>query len=445
LARAALREGRLLDAALFARAAALRALADRGELSLHRSVTDREYARLVTDPYRDPLRRVLRAVEAARWARLPEARQVAEAVEAAERLVGGLARALLLLVGGALTLHDAQAQEYRYAPYGDAGLSQTLERAGLEVTWRLRGLGELDGDLEVLWLDTSRVPVTEEGWTALEAWVTSGHVLVLIGSPPSSWGGELVGLEVDEPRLALAGAAWASGLPTPRFPPGPVAAFCGPVLPWVVVRGAPDCPEAALVGQLDVGAGAVLVLADPRFGQNGLLVAPDNEAFLADLLLALQVERPHLLTEPIEVQLATSGVAESADSPTSTLARAELLPFVLQLLLSWLLLVAWKGWPLGLPRGEAGGGRARFVEHVDALARKLQADPVAVSRLQARWVLEWKGGAAVERALMRTGLSREGAAQALAESERLARGEPAEPVAAKRLADKLWSLFQEGA
>lgn len=181
-ARQALAEGRLGDAALYARGAALRRLARRGLVRLHRARTDREYLRAVQPEPETAslLRAVLHAVEDLRWAGRRLNREGAErAVEAAGRILA-VALAALVFVTPA---NGAS----RYGPFGDAAFYDLYEEAGFEVTAYGGRIGDVTDEVDVLILDPTRVPLEDSDLAGLVRWVEEGGVLIQVWSDAAPW------------------------------------------------------------------------------------------------------------------------------------------------------------------------------------------------------------------------------------------------------------------
>ncbi|MCB9675139.1 MAG: hypothetical protein H6737_08475 [Alphaproteobacteria bacterium] len=355
-ARRALAEQRFGEAAVLARGAVLRRLGERRVLKLHRARTDREYLRQ-SGAHRPDLSTVFDVAEQHRWGRIPlDGPRVEGALDAAGRLLAAVA-VLLLWVPGA---HGANE---RYGPAGDAGLQRVLDRHGFDVSFRLRGLEGIDedgSDLDVLVIDTSGLSPTEEGWADIRAWVQQGHVLWIAGSPKGF--PELGSRVSTSGEPVLADDLVDDGLVLPVWPGGPDMGFDGGT-GWVVAEGADPVVVAP------VGAGWVLAVADPVLLWNGSLVDPRNEAFLGDVLYRGQARGWPMADRP-RVHLATMAASESSDNPAQSVRNLRLLPFVLQVLVFWLVLVAWRGWPFAPLADPPSRGRRSFVEHLDALARR---------------------------------------------------------------------------
>ncbi|MEZ4318122.1 MAG: hypothetical protein R3F61_11480 [Myxococcota bacterium] len=358
-ARRALDEGRLGEAAVLARGSVLRRLGERRVLKLHRARTDREYLGQ-SGEHRGPLGEVFEVAEQHRWGRVPlDAPRVRTALEAAARLLAAVA---LLLWGFA-----AHGANERYGPAGDVGLERVLRKHGFEVSFRLRGLEGLDengADLDVLVLDTTGLDPTPEDWASIRRWVELGHVLWVAGAPEGF--PELGSREAVSGEVALYGPLAGEGLETPIWPNGPLLGFTGGE-GWVVSEGANPIVVAP------VGAGVVLAVADPVLLWNGSLVVPANEAFLGEVLVRGQA-RGWPMGEPAIVQLATIAGSRGDQNPATSVMNLRLLPFVIQVLVLWIAIVAWRGWPFAPLADPPSRGRRNFAEHLDALARRYRQD-----------------------------------------------------------------------
>ena len=392
-ARAALAEGRVGEAALLARGAALRHLGDTGRLRLHRSRTDREYVRsLRLEPgLQGDLREILVAVEQHRWGGDPLGEpQAGRALDAVARLLSHGIVGLALWVGIAAGPAEAQTPQ-RYGPDGDAALLEVLEAHGYEAGWRLRSLGDLSEDTDALILDLSEVSPSPDQWAMIRAWTRGGGVLLVggdatVGIPEL---GERASLGLEH-TAELAPPLRGVGLSPPRWPGGPLYAFTGGQ-PWVIPAGD---GALGLVAVVDLGGGVVVGIADPRLLWNGAFVHPANEAFVGDLLYLGQGLRGWPLPTPARVQLATRAAAtpssgSSSPNPLASMSNAHLLPFVLQLLATWALLGLWRGWPFAPLRDPPEAGRLSFSEHVQALGMRwfrLGASRYASVQLASLWL-----------------------------------------------------------
>lgn len=444
-ARGALADGRFGEAVLLARGAALRHLGEVGRLRLHRSRTDREYVREVRrdEPVATDLRAVVAATEDHRFGgRGLESGRAEAAVRAAERLLVVGAVLVALLPATAHGQSDA-----RHRPSGDAALVRLFELHGYEAGYRLSSLLDLDDGDDVLVLDLSGVTPTGEQWEHLREWVFEGAVLVVGGD--ATVGFEELGVYVDlEPGGRPVGRSplLEAGLPVPRWPGGPSAGFeegAGRVLVGVGERG----DEVAAVEVLDVGVGVVVAIADPRLLWNGALVDPDNEVFLGDLAYTGQSMEGWPIPTPARLQLATLSATSAPQSgsganPFRSLANARLLPFVLQLMLLWVLLALWRGLAFGPLTDPKDEGRIDFVEHVQALGTRyarLRASGHAARAMAALWLARL-GPAGLQWAAERAGLPPDRARAWTAEVEARAAGDGHPDPADHEWMEELWRI-----
>ena len=397
-ARAALAEDRLADAVMYARAAALRRLGEGERIRLHRSRTDREYVRSLRKDATSQaeLRLIIAATEAVRWAGRPLTHDRARsALAAAERLLEAIKPiALVALVALGLALHaPAKAQGYdRYKPNGDAALLDVLELYGHDAGWRLRNLVDLDDEVDVLFLDLTSIDPSEAHWDHMRSWVEEGGVLVVGGDAREGLPelGEIAFAGPDDP-LRLDPAFAAAGMPLPRWPGREVVGYDGAGRGLVVTESGRVAP----ILLLDLGAGAVVAVADQGLLWNGAFVHPDNERFVGDLVYTGQVVEGWPVHTPARVQLATWAAASDPDdsgdtnNPFGALAQAGLLAFMIQLLATWILAGLWRGWPFAPLRDRATVGRTAFVDHIAALGTRhwrLGARAYAARESAAYWL-----------------------------------------------------------
>lgn len=384
-AQACLAAGQLGEAVVWARGAALRRLARRGVLTLHKARTDREYLGRVREDadVQEALGTVLRAVEDHRWAaRVLSADLAAQAVAAAARILAALFLAWVLLSPGV-----AQASR-RHAPDGDAALYAVVQAAGFTLADDVDALSKLDPSVGLVVLDLTALSPSAADWEALVKWVGEGGVLVL-GGDPAPWRdlmgsaepafldalGGAVRPQLGVPNTRSRGLARRQGVVAPVWPEEPGWQWCGARGErLVVVRpGGPEapplrCASPVYVQALAEGLGWVVSVADPAILRNAAMVVPANRTFLPDLLWAGHREGYWSLPRGTRVLMATRMLA-SPPTPVGSLAHARLLPFVVHLLVLWALLAAWRGWPLSPLRDEAEEGRLDFVEHARALGR----------------------------------------------------------------------------
>ncbi|TNE85767.1 MAG: DUF4129 domain-containing protein [Deltaproteobacteria bacterium] len=432
-ARRALDEGRLEDAVLFARSAALRALGDAGRVRLHRSRTDREYARMVrsdTEVY-TPLREIFRAVERVRWGReRPTADRVRAVFAAAERILG-VALALLLV----LTLTGANNDD-RYGAEGDAALFDLYQRYGYDAHWRMRALSKLDGEVDVLVLDLSRVSLVDGDREVLRRWVGDGGVLLVAGDAEMVFDelGEVTLID-DASSLAPSVASW---LDTPPTLPQPALTYAmGTGRTWVQ-HGTGDLVEA-----MTWGNGGIVAFPDARLFTNAALMYPENERLLGMAPLLGSWTSLWSLERVPRLEIATLNAA-AAESPMDSLRNAQLLPIVLQLLLLAIVAAVWKGTPFRPLRDPPEEGRRSFAEHVRALgdhyARRGGSRRAASA--YAQLLLATRGRHALLEAARRHGATGEEAAAFVQRVEACANepDAPADPAEDLALMEELWKI-----
>lgn len=448
-ARAALAGGRVEEAVLLSRGAALRRLAEAGKLLLHRSRTDREYQRsLRSDPsLQTELRSILGAVEAVRWGgRSLDGGRVAEVVRAAERIVKALAAVALLVLSAP---NEAAASSYESD--GEAALAEVLRIWGFDVGWRLTPLSELDDATDVLVIDADHgVVPDDEQWEHIRDWVAAGGVLVALGDVSDAW--VEFGSRVPAPegvRPTLDPAYRAAGLALPEWPGGPGWVYNGPCRPLVAV----DAPagsafaQSAAVCLSDLGAGAVVAIADPRVVRNAGLVKDANVRFAGDLLYLGQSVDGWALSSPPRVQLATRmAVREQSNAPSSSplasLATSGLLLFLVQLLATWGLAMLHAGWPFAPLRDPREPGRVAFSEHVEALGTRWyrrRESGYALHRLSSFW-LNRLGREGLISAARRAGYPADSARAWAQEIERAASAPPPSSRADLEHMEELWRV-----
>lgn len=429
-ARQALAEGRADDAVLLARAALLRTLAERGALVLDPARTDREYARALRGkPAEAGVRELVGYVEGIRWGgRGVGAEVAARAIAAAERVIVGAVALILLLAA-------PEARAGRYGPDGDAALRPMFERAGYEASWRLRGLGEIEDDLDVLVLDAEAVALDTADRAALRAWVERGGLLVVAGELPDGF--PEVGPRIEVPPSSVSiGPDAPLGLPVPRWPLGIGAAYeGGSAERWVVT---PEGHGAVLAAR--VGEGGLIAIADGRLLSNGALLVRRNEGFLLAGPMLGDSRGDWSLPPAPRLQIATRGGSD-AQSPMGALWSGRLLPLVLQLLFVGALVALWRGWPFAPLREPPRGERASFAEHVRALGLRY-ARGRATARalaLSGGWWLDRLGREGFLAAARKAGLP-EGRGEALLVSIVAARADSAGTAATLKDLEDLWTL-----
>lgn len=429
-AEAAFRAGDYAGAVLRAREAVWARLRGVGKLARDEHLTDRQLLTGFVGEAEevDDLRAVVREVERLQWAgratREGSARRV---LDGARRLITRLAPLFLVAV-----LLGAGGDD-RYGPDGDAGLIELYRQRGYQAQWRLRGLGDLGDELDLLVIDLREVEPDAAIWAEIRSWVEDGGVLLAGGEVERGFP------ELGE-RVPLAAGAGGEAAPwlsdwmwSPKWSGGPRAGWRDAAGDAWVVAVAPTEPNAAwraadappvLIQSLSLGEGAVIAIADGSLLTNASLIRPENEIFLA---LAPRVGVwtglwGELLPE--RVQLATRAGAAgdgAAQRMLDALRSARLLPFVLQALF-WVALAAWwRGRHFGVaPYADrpAETTRARLAEHALALAdrwREVEAVEVAGRRTALYW---WRrlGSSGLRGAAERSGRS---AAEARSFAERV--------------------------
>ncbi len=382
-AAAALEAGRFAETIERSRAAALRALGTAGRIRLHRSRTDRDYAReLRPDVELSPvLRVVLTHAESVRWARRPSSREDAvAALTAARSVLGAVLPALLFFVA-----FPAFADE-RWEPDGDAALYDVVDAGAWVTDRRAIAWDALDSDDHLVVLDTTAVWITDDDATSLMAWVHDGGLLWVIGDPPESMA---TGVHASQPvRSRLVMLSYETSVP--RLPSGPERAFLGvdedveyTAEWWVEPRDDHDpvrCTEEDPCGVLEApkvagvamyscrGKGAIGVIADPRVSFNAAFVDPHNAVALRQMF-----QRPVAvcgLALPLAPAARFATRTSSRVDPAGALAAARLLPAVAQLLVGWSVLAWALGVPFGRPRDPADSERRAFSDHLRALANR---------------------------------------------------------------------------
>lgn len=349
-ARRAADAGRLGEALLLARAAAVRGLESRGRLDPDPSRTDREVLRgLANDPAtRDDLRVVMGALERVRYAGGSVDRGTVErALTAAAKVLARLS------VVGLLSLLAAPAHA---SPKDHDLLVPTLRAAGVEVLesdhidadagtqlW-FPGSSWTDAELELA------VAAAEEGASVVIVGTTFAASLPLEGVV---FTGACSG--VIRPVVWLGGvAAW----PPLRLPPRSGTCVQAPLGSSLLL----DEQGGAAATEIAVGDGFLVLVTVPALFEDASLLHPDNRAALV-ALLALKAEVPVTLVTPT---LRTPPATEQVMAAGFT-------AFILQLGLLWVLW-AWRGGRSFAPRVAPMGGQNRhFTDHLAAVARFFRA------------------------------------------------------------------------
>ena len=442
----ALAEARYADVVLLCRAATLRALAETRRIRLHRARTDREYARQVRRelPLYEPLHALLSAAERLRWGGWTADRQAADAALAAARrllaALGPLAALLVLMGAGGMTL--------RYGAQYDAGLLRAFQLAGYEATFRAKPLAELDATVtDVVLVDLSGLAPSDASWEGLHAFAEAGGVVVIGGDPEDEWPELGVGELLDEPAPLERGDALLAAVDLPVVPGGASLVYRDLDEAVLVLATAAGEPSIVL---LKVGEGAVLVVGEEVLMWNGSLVSAANERFwgalweqLVDAGVTAPKRRP--VVELATLSAASSDSSSSSSSPLQSMLNANVLPFVLQLMLAMALAALWKGSPFAPLRDPSERGRDRFADHAEAMGlryARLGASGHAASRYAA-WALARYGRMGLITAVVKGGRDRASASAFVARIEHLAT-EGADGAASEHFAlmEELWTLIQ---
>ncbi len=364
-AEEALAAGRLGQAAVLARGAVLRRLGRSGHLELRRWRTDREYVRrLSAEPdLKEGLLVVVGASEAHRWAGRPLTHEIAsEAVAAAGRL---LARVVVLMM---LMAPAARAADRR-GPDGDAAIFELMAAQGYDLDLSLRRLDELTPQHDVVWLDVGAVELDDSELLHLEEWVFDGGLLISLGGVPFSLGWHRVPAD----GAHVQGGSWSAvGLGSPRWSGGPEASWCAPDAVEIVSATGTRRGCGGLVVATGVGAGGVIGISDARLVSNAAFVSVANRNFVTSLLPHGVQQGLWPLRRRARVVLHLMPVRAGPKDPAAAMRNVRLVPFILHVLLIWLLLAAWRGWPFGTRREPAADGRLDFLEHPLALGRHWQ-------------------------------------------------------------------------
>jgi hypothetical protein len=360
---------------------------------------------------------------------------VVAALEAAVRLI-----AMLAVVLWPAVAHPAS--DDRFGPYGDVGVHDLWNRDGLDVHWRSEPLADLepDGEPSILVIDTHFVAPSVEDWEAVVAWVEVGGWLVLAGYDDHFE--ELGGLvpPPDDDEVMIWTPLYEAGVPSPVWPDGPERVFGNTDLPlWV---GVGEEPVAGVIAVIDMGEGTVLAISDARILYNGALVHSDNERFASALFgTAAEVAGMGGYASG-RIELVTTSMSSGADSPTTALNNAHLLPFVLQLLVFWAVVVVHRGWAFGPSVDPPEEGRWRFADHADALADHLErtgASGTALGALARLW-LGRLGPSGVRDAAIAAGKAPDEALAWVARLEAAAAGSADDRVDDLEMVEELWRI-----
>jgi hypothetical protein len=258
------------------------------------------------------------------------------------------------------------------------------------VRRRSEPLEQLDQPLALVLLPD--VSVDASTWKHLLGWVEEkGGVLILAGF--TMLPGEVeqrVAYDTETgTRLDPApGVHWV-GHPRVSLPPG-----------WKIVAAAPDGgspsgvevsrtavlrrDDSVVVTEREVGDGRIVMIADERLLTNAALTVDDDATFLLSLLYRSAFEPDR------SVEVCDAWTGAGAKTPLDSISRANLTPFLIQLMVLLALLFLWKGRAFARLRDPPAEARRAFADHARALGlayRRAKATRHVVG-LYAVWALE---------------------------------------------------------
>lgn len=398
-ARTAARAGDFPAAIRAAHAALLYRLDHDGLIRVDASRTNGDHLRDLRDKpeLRAEVRDVVRDVEQIQFGSAPASASLFERVFARVSAIatrtGALGLLLVLLVGCPLGGYQAP---WDLSPSGSGAVIELAGKHDIQVRYRDRRLEALEVALDddedkpgtlVLLADTD--DPTPEVWQHVLDWARKGRHLVIAGGPlPPGYGLRYETAADIGPDLALA----PDVTDLPGLDGGPNLRFVAPDRHTVTsddFRATPlvlreDGSTYAL--RIEIGLGAVTVLADERVLTNGGLMLADNPALAVSLLAV--ADGP--------VELVDGLLSFGTDSPAEAMQALHLTPVILQLLALVLALYLWRGVRFGRPRDPPAHARRRFAEHIEALG--LQYARARAGRHAARQYATW----ALERLRDRT-------------------------------------------
>jgi hypothetical protein len=413
-ARAAAAAGDYARAIMDLHGALLRRLEGAGLVAVHPSRTNGDYVRAVAGAkpaLAAPVRSIVTDVERVQYGDGTASADLFQALLARVQLVT-LDKLMVLVVAATAVLGGSctpDRGDWEHSPSGRAGVRELLRRAGRQIKERLVPVSKMKNDEADAVVLLPGAALTDADWSALKTWVGEhGGTLVLAGLPekPPFWvGGQLS--DGHGPEAHVVGTKQftddhgAVDLPLPASPSLRVGSDYRPVL----VRGATGPIYAAERGYQE---GTVLTLADDRLFTNGALPFGDNARAL--ILLFASTTRIELVGE------LTGFVSPN---PVASVARSQLLPFMLQLFGLTLLFYLFRGVAFGKLREPPPPRRRSFVEHVEAVGQQY-----ARARA-ARHVLASYGHWVIERLRERVAVPAGGGLIALADAVAARTGKPA--------------------
>ncbi len=413
-ARALAAEGKYEPAIEAAYAALLRRLEGDGIIDLHPSRTNGDYVRSIRDrsDLKTLLREIANDVESVQFG---DSEASPSAFDSVYRrvlpLVGRASAVLAVLFSSAYlsscdalpadapseraTLAVGQPHIGGSAPSGLSALVRLLEKNDKTVSVRrppARDEKLLEEGVIVILPGT---PIDDATWTRLYAWVEQGGALVLAGyrselqsdrvgfSPATSNApirpADLSPLYLDTSlRLSL---PYLGSLSIPQSLPDPKRPYYtpppGPVQP-ILTRTDGSVYAAVIEKGAHYPKGKIYAFADDRLFANIALTLGDNAAFLVAFFRAQPSSSIEIWDEP-QGKLGGDGTilpgeepapgegAGGADNPLDSLAKAHLLPIILQLLALVLLYLLYRGSRFGKPREPKEASRRAYADHSRAL------------------------------------------------------------------------------
>lgn len=361
-------------------AALLRKLDESGVIRIDPSFTNGDYVRQCrSSDAKGPLREVSREVERVRFG------GASASSDAFVRLRGRIEPIVRSLAVLAMAVWVASApgcgrertsDVSETSAAGDRAVRELLTAVGIRARPLASAPEEVHDTSRVLVMNLSQVHLEPDQWRAVLVWVDRGGSLILAGGT-TEWPQELgvraqadlrgsgsADVELDASLGGLRARIIEGG---PELNPGPN----GHVL------GTYDDGNPFAV-QVDRQQGHVLALAGSELVTNAGIAVGSNADVLVALVRSFAHDRDVYFVEDAE---------GAAGNPITAMARAGILPLVLQGLLALVLFYVMVGRHFGTPRDRVSQSRRSFAEHVRAVgylyarARSSRAALRAYSRL----------------------------------------------------------------
>jgi hypothetical protein len=379
-------------------AALLRRLDGDGLIEIHTSRTNGDYVRALGDraDLRRAMRSIVRDVEDVQFGHTaPSERVFRSVLERVLPIATRAASVLILLFGlGAVLSCGGEPVEASglgdRSPSGMQAVIEVMAKHGVKVRRRSESLEKLDQPLALVLLPD--VLVDESTWKHLLGWVEEkGGVLILAGFtllPAEVEQRVAYDVETGTSLSVAPGRLWV-GHPRVSLPPG-----------WKIVAAAPDggAPsgvevsrtavlrrdDSVVLTEREVGDGRIVMIADERLLTNAALTVDDDASFLLSLLFRSAFEPDRV------VEVCDAWTGAGAKTPLDSIARANLTPFLIQLMVLLALLFLWKGRAFARLRDPPSEARRAFADHARALGlayRRAKATRHVVG-LYAVWALE---------------------------------------------------------